>query len=188
MPASLVHPTRAEGNARERAGSLGQPGTRLTRRGGLPEERADEVVDAPRTPRYRKPMTWPARSYDAVAAAGRRTTRAAGRGGGRGGRAERDAGGPDHRTRGRENRAERAPTPRQTDEKMRGRTDKERRADVPIPERSTSPRVTSRTVRVDSLKALDPKRPIREADIGRRYGFDGSVAFDPGCVKTRRLN
>ena len=53
------------------------------------------------------------------------------------------------------------------------------RAYVPISERSTSPRVTSHTVRVDSLKALDPKRPIREADIGRRYGLDGSVAFDP---------
>jgi hypothetical protein len=40
------------------------------------------------------------------------------------------------------------------------------RALVPIPERSTSPRATSTLQRwVDSLKALDPNRPIREADI-----------------------
>src|SRR6516164_570021 len=39
---------------------------------------------------------------------------------------------------------------------------------VPIPERSTSLRVTSTPPVVDSQKpkALDPKRPIREADIG----------------------
>ncbi len=40
------------------------------------------------------------------------------------------------------------------------------RALVPIPERSTSPRATSTLEVVDSLKALDPNRPIREADIG----------------------
>src|SRR6516225_7669990 len=38
------------------------------------------------------------------------------------------------------------------------------RACVPIPERSTSPRVTLTPLPVDSLKALDPNRPIREAD------------------------
>ena len=39
------------------------------------------------------------------------------------------------------------------------------RAQEPIPERSTSPRATSTLQQVDSLKALDPNRPIREADI-----------------------
>ena len=39
------------------------------------------------------------------------------------------------------------------------------RALVPIPERSTSLRATS-TLQVDSLKALDPTRPIREAESG----------------------
>jgi hypothetical protein len=39
------------------------------------------------------------------------------------------------------------------------------RALAPIPKRSTSPRVTSAPPVVDSLKALDPNRPIREADI-----------------------
>src|SRR6516164_11436526 len=38
------------------------------------------------------------------------------------------------------------------------------RACVPIPERSTSPRVTLTPLPVDSLKALDPNRLIREAD------------------------
>jgi hypothetical protein len=32
---------------------------------------------------------------------------------------------------------------------------------------------------VDSLKVLDPKRPIREADIVRGGARDGSVANDP---------
>ena len=36
---------------------------------------------------------------------------------------------------------------------------------APIPKRSTSPRVTSAPPVVDSLKALDPNRPIREADM-----------------------
>jgi hypothetical protein len=36
---------------------------------------------------------------------------------------------------------------------------------VPIPERSTSPRVMLRPAVVDSLKVLDPNRPIREADF-----------------------
>src|SRR5262245_60970552 len=39
------------------------------------------------------------------------------------------------------------------------------RALVPIPKRSTSPWATSTLSGVDSLKALDLKRPIREADI-----------------------
>jgi hypothetical protein len=37
---------------------------------------------------------------------------------------------------------------------------------VPIPKRSTSPRGDIDTVAMDSLKALDLERPIREADIG----------------------
>src|SRR5260370_15286037 len=44
------------------------------------------------------------------------------------------------------------------------------RAYVPIPERSTSLRATSTLPVVDSLNALDPNRPIREADIdGARW-------------------
>ena len=39
---------------------------------------------------------------------------------------------------------------------------------VPIPERSTSPRATSTLYRWGSLIALDPNRPIREADIVER--------------------
>src|SRR5262245_32219751 len=39
------------------------------------------------------------------------------------------------------------------------------RALVPIPKRSTSPWATSTLSGVDSLKALDLKRPIREADV-----------------------
>jgi hypothetical protein len=37
---------------------------------------------------------------------------------------------------------------------------------VPIPERSTSPRATSTLQWWKGLNALDPNRPIREADIG----------------------
>ena len=44
------------------------------------------------------------------------------------------------------------------------------RALVPIPKRSASPRDVD-TALVDSLKALDPNRPIREADI-RGNGAD----------------
>jgi hypothetical protein len=39
------------------------------------------------------------------------------------------------------------------------------RALVPIPKRSASPRGDIDTAVADSLKALDLKRPIREADI-----------------------
>jgi hypothetical protein len=39
------------------------------------------------------------------------------------------------------------------------------RALVPIPKRSTSPRGDIDTVVIDSLKALDLERPIREADM-----------------------
>ena len=39
------------------------------------------------------------------------------------------------------------------------------RAIVPIPKRSTSPQATSTLEWLDSLKALDPNRPIREADM-----------------------
>jgi hypothetical protein len=35
----------------------------------------------------------------------------------------------------------------------------------PIPKRSASPRATSTLTAVDNLKALDPNRPIREADM-----------------------
>jgi hypothetical protein len=42
------------------------------------------------------------------------------------------------------------------------------RAYVPIPKRSASPRAIS-TPQVNGLKALDPNRPIREADMGRTY-------------------
>src|SRR5262249_59670888 len=39
------------------------------------------------------------------------------------------------------------------------------RAFAPSPKRSTSPQATSTLEWLDSLKALDPNRPIREADI-----------------------
>jgi hypothetical protein len=35
------------------------------------------------------------------------------------------------------------------------------------------------TVLVDSLKALDPKRPIREADIARSYNVDATTIGRP---------
>jgi hypothetical protein len=38
---------------------------------------------------------------------------------------------------------------------------------VPSPKRSASPRATSTHCNVDSLKVLDPERPIREADVER---------------------
>jgi hypothetical protein len=44
------------------------------------------------------------------------------------------------------------------------------RALVPSPERSASPRATLTPQSVDSLKALDPEWPIREADMDRRDG------------------
>jgi hypothetical protein len=43
---------------------------------------------------------------------------------------------------------------------------------VPIPQRSTSPRGNIDTVVAGSLKALDPKRPIKEAVIAA--GCEGS--------------
>jgi hypothetical protein len=46
---------------------------------------------------------------------------------------------------------------------------------VPSPKRSASPRVTSTLQWSIGLKALDPERPIREADI---IGL-GISAFDP---------
>jgi len=39
------------------------------------------------------------------------------------------------------------------------------RAFAPSPKRSTSPQATSTLEWLDSLKALDPNRPIREADM-----------------------
>jgi hypothetical protein len=53
------------------------------------------------------------------------------------------------------------------------------RALVPIPKRSTSPRATSTLV--DSLKALDSYRPIREADIDEAQG-DAAVAAESLAV------
>src|SRR5438309_11466691 len=47
---------------------------------------------------------------------------------------------------------------------------------VPIPERSTSPRVMLRPAVMDSLKVLDPNRPIREADIPTRSANVRSLA------------
>jgi hypothetical protein len=47
---------------------------------------------------------------------------------------------------------------------------------VPIPKRSASPRATSTTVVVDGLKVLDPKRPIREADM---FSVEIDVCFVP---------
>ena len=52
------------------------------------------------------------------------------------------------------------------------------RALAPIPKRSTSPRVTSAPPVVDSLKALDPNRPIREADIA--HFCERVENIDPG--------
>src|SRR5262245_43694583 len=49
------------------------------------------------------------------------------------------------------------------------------RALVPIPKRSTSPWATSTLSEVDSLKALDLKRPIREADIHEQLQHVGFV-------------
>ena len=43
------------------------------------------------------------------------------------------------------------------------------------------------TAAVDSLKVLDPKRPIREAEVGGAAVFAASVENDPACVKTHRL-
>jgi len=43
------------------------------------------------------------------------------------------------------------------------------------------------TAAADSLKVLDPKRPIREADMTGLAGPPASVANDPACVKTHRL-
>jgi len=40
---------------------------------------------------------------------------------------------------------------------------------APIPKRSTSPRAIINTAVVDSLKALDPNRPIRETAIPECY-------------------
>ena len=42
-------------------------------------------------------------------------------------------------------------------------------------------------VLVDSLKALDPNRPIREADIRMVAPVNCDGVNDPGCVKTPRL-
>jgi hypothetical protein len=53
------------------------------------------------------------------------------------------------------------------------------RAQVPIPKRSTSPRVTSTAAEGDSLKVLDPEWPIREADMVALGCWLDPVATDP---------
>src|SRR5271157_1886397 len=57
------------------------------------------------------------------------------------------------------------------------------RALVPIPKRSASPRSDINTAAVDSLKALDPKRPIREATVERTFQ---NRRFVPLTTKVRR--
>jgi hypothetical protein len=62
------------------------------------------------------------------------------------------------------------------------------RALVPSPKRSASPRATSPHCNVDSLKVLDPERPIREADIEaalRNVRFWGEFVAKRG--RLRRL-
>ena len=49
------------------------------------------------------------------------------------------------------------------------------RAFVPIPKRSASPRVTPTPQSWIGLKALDPDRPIREADISARFVAYGLI-------------
>ena len=46
------------------------------------------------------------------------------------------------------------------------------RALVPIPEEKREPVSDIDTATVDSLKVLDPKRPIREADVQTRYHIE----------------
>ena len=65
---------------------------------------------------------------------------------------------------------------------------------APIPKRSTSPRGDIDTEVVDSLKALDLNRPIREADIGWSYPLapssvltrDGTLFWVTGANMRRR--
>src|SRR6202030_1721147 len=59
------------------------------------------------------------------------------------------------------------------------------RALAPIPKRSTSPRVTSAPPVVDSLKALDPNRPIREADMGIpvAQSTPNRLSGEPSCFR-----
>jgi hypothetical protein len=50
---------------------------------------------------------------------------------------------------------------------------------VPSPKRSASPRATSTHCNVDSLKVLDPERPIREADVSSlNHWLIDSMALD----------
>jgi hypothetical protein len=60
---------------------------------------------------------------------------------------------------------------------------------VPIPKRSTSPRGDIDTVVIDSLKALDLERPIREADIAHSGNERGrkNRAASPMFVITLRV-
>jgi len=51
---------------------------------------------------------------------------------------------------------------------------------VPSPKRSESPWATSTLELVDSLKALDPRRPIREADMAARF-VSASAEDDLDC-------
>jgi hypothetical protein len=57
---------------------------------------------------------------------------------------------------------------------------------APIPERSTSLRAASKSA-MDSLKALDPNRPIREADIGPPSALRPQPIRNPAGDLCRRL-
>ena len=61
-------------------------------------------------------------------------------------------------------------------------SDGDLRALVPSPKRSASPRETSTTTAVDSLKALDPQRPIREAaNFGNAWRLLSDRLFPSKC-------
>jgi hypothetical protein len=53
---------------------------------------------------------------------------------------------------------------------------------VPIPKRNTGLVSDIETAAMDGLKALDPKRPIREADMGRHLGITNGTILDPKRV------
>ena len=61
---------------------------------------------------------------------------------------------------------------------------------MPSPKRSASPRAIS-TLTLDSLKALDPNRPIREADIvhsGRNVRFVPKADNDSAITSSARAS
>ena len=57
---------------------------------------------------------------------------------------------------------------------------------MPIPKRSASPRATSTLEVVDSLKALDPDRPIREE--GSQAHLTAEIFGNANTVATASLN